>query len=266
PQIAYPPNAGLEALFHAVPGSTPIRRRLPLLTGLVYLLFVAALAIRSYESPSYEFEPTWLFTATAAAGIAAIVSRRGLDVSPTDYWLPALLMAVAFVSYPSTSRDPFHYLFVGEIVRFWHLSPYDQPPSALPVDQYSIIFRDTYWYYLASPWGPLWQAMMAAINWLSRNQLAVGMILLKLLNAFALIPCAFYVRAITGKAWLAFSLLINPLMLLNTLHTPHTDVILSMLILAAFYHGAPAPRGVLLALAALIKPHVLVLAPFFERK
>src|SRR5262249_35178959 len=90
--------------------------------------------------------------------------------------------------------------------------------------------------------------------------------LLKLLNAFALIACAFYVRAITGKAWLAFSLLINPLMLLNTLHTPHTDVILSMLILAAFYHGAPAPRGVLLALAALIKPHVLVLAPFFERK
>jgi hypothetical protein len=107
---------------------------------------------------------------------------------------------------------------------------------------------------------------MVAVNWLSGNTVAGGVVALKLLNVAGLVLCARYLYLVSGRAWTAYVFLLNPIVLLNTVATPHFDVLIATAVLAAYYHRDARVRGAALAGAALLKVHALIFAPFLSRK
>jgi hypothetical protein len=54
--------------------------------------------------------------------------------------------------------------------------------------------------------------------------------------------------------------------LLNTVATPHFDVLIAAAVLAAYHHRGSKWRGAVLGSAALLKVHAFVFAPFLSRK
>jgi len=245
---------------------TVSRRTVWWAAAVAYAVLLVALGVRSYIFPVYDLDGSTLLVGTSWAGIFLTVLSRRKQLSKWHYAMAAGLVLITYLSYPDTSRDAFRYLFDGEIIRIWHLSPYTALPINLPIDQYSSIFSGVWWTKIPSPYGPLWQALMVGINFLSGNEVFNGLIFLKLVNAAALLVCARYTYLITRKAWLSYSVLINPVILINATHSPHPDLIIAALLLAAYYHTNAAARGFLVSAAGLIKFHALIFAPFFARR
>jgi hypothetical protein len=106
---------------------------------------------------------------------------------------------------------------------------------------------------------------MVAINFVSGNQLLTGVIILKIVNLAGLAGVVWYVYRISGKQWLAWVVAANPVVLLNSVATPHTDIVLAALLLGAYYQSRTWMRGGLLGAAGLIKPHMLVFLPFLAK-
>ncbi len=236
------------------------------LIGGFYVASLVMVAIWSYLWPIYDMDGRGLLAGVSWAGIAATLLWRRQTIKRIFYLLPVTLIVVALFCYPDTSRDAFRYLFDGEMIRLWHLSPYTSLPVHLPVDQYSAVFHHTWWIKIPSPYGPLWQVLMVIINFLSGNHIALGLIFLKLINLIALLASARFIYLITRKEWLSFGFLINPTILIDTVHSPHPDIVIAAGLLAAYYYSNVAARGVILSATGLIKIHSLILAPFFVRK
>ena len=235
------------------------------LVGSLYVVMFGLIAICSYLWPAYEMHGLGLLTGISCLGIATTILWRQQTITKLHYILPVALILVALTCYPDTSRDAFRYLFDGEMIRLWHLSPYTNLPMNLPVDQYSAIFRQAWWVRIPSPYGPLWQALMVGINFVSSNRLGIGLVLLKLVNLMGLLMCARYIYLITKKEWLSFSFLINPTILIDTVHSPHPDIVIAAALVAAYYYSNMVARGLLVSGSALIKIHGLIFAPFFAR-
>jgi hypothetical protein len=180
--------------------------------------------------------------------------------------LPVSLIVLALMSYPGTSADYLRYLFDGEMIRVWHLSPYTHLPGSLPLDQYSRIFHKAFWVAMPSPYGPLAQTVMAGVNVVSGNQLAAGIALLKVINLAGLLVGARLVFLLTGRRRASYLMLINPIVLLNTVATPHWDILIVSGVLAAYLVGRPLQKGWLLAAVGLIKAHALIFVPFTTAK
>lgn len=228
-----------------------------------YVAAMAAVTVASYVPPvtfSFHDSPLmWL-----ACGLAVLVTVHWYRREPerTDWWLPVTLIALALISFPGTSADYLRYLFDGELIRVWHLSPYTHLPGSLPPDQYSRLFHQAFWMAMPSPYGPLSQAMMAAVNLATRNQLAGGVAALKLVNLAGLLVCARLMYLVTGRKGVSYLLMINPIVLMNTVATPHLDIVIVGGVLGAYLAARPAAKGWLLAPAGLIKAHALIFAPF----
>jgi hypothetical protein len=236
-----------------------------LVVGAAYLLLMAATSWWAYDSPIYRFNGAPQVFILAVTGVAVIMVWRRRDLSRIDWILAAALVLTAMASFPNTSRDHLRYLFDGEMIRLFHESPYVHLPYEFPVDQYSIHFQHIWWTSIPSPYGPLWQALMGGINWLSGNQLVAGVVALKLLNLVGLLVCGRYIFLITRKSWLAFSFVINPVILLNSVATPHPDIVIAALILVAYHNHREPVRGSLQALAGAIKFHAVMYLPFMSK-
>ncbi len=233
--------------------------------GLMYVGVFAAVAVGSYISPNYRFNGAGVLTVLSIIGVVAIVMWRRRKLTRLDWLLPVLLILIALASFPNTSRDHLRYLFDGEMIRLMHLSPYVHLPYEFPVDQYSQAFDHIWWTQIPSPYGPLWQALMVAINFVSDNQIVWGVVALKLVNLAGLLVCARYIFLITRKAWISYVFLINPVILINTVATPHSDIVIAAGLMVAVYHQNASVRGVLVGAAGLIKAHSLIFWPFLVK-
>jgi len=234
--------------------------------GLAYAAAFGYVAVRSYDAPIYRFYGSGRILLVSILGLAAALLWRKRTIGRGGWALAGALVAVAIASFPDTSRDHLRYLFDGEMIRLWHLSPYVHLPGEFPVDQYTRAFNGIWWVHIPSPYGPLWQALMVGINFVSGNRVVGGVIALKLVNLAGLLVCARYIYLITGKAWTSFLFLVNPIILLDTVATPHTDIVMAAALLAAYYHQRPLGRGVLMGVIGLITAHALIFLPFFSRK
>jgi hypothetical protein len=228
----------------------------------------ALYALDSYLSPSwYRFRPSVLLLLLGALGALALVAwRRSGAPQRVDWVLGGAAVAFAAASYPNTSMDFIRYLYDGQMIHLWHLSPYVHLPGEFPLDQYSQIFRGAYWMVLPSPYGPLWQFLMVLVNIVSHNTLVAGVIVLKLVGLVGLIVCARQVYGITRRPAMALLVVANPIVLLNSVATPHPDIWVAALLLAAYRYRGVVGKGGLIAAAALVKLLGLLYAPFFDRK
>lgn len=236
------------------------------MVGTLYVLVFAVIAVTSYEPPTYKFNDSGPILLAGVLGVMVTVLWRGRAIGRLDWILPGALMLLALCSFPDTSRDPLRYLLDGEMIRLWHLSPFVHPPGEFPLDQYGRAFVGHWQALIPSPYGPVWQGLMALINFVSGNQLVGGIVALKIVNLAGLVACGWYMYRITGKAWTSYLFLINPIVLLNTVATPHPDIVMAAALLAAYYYHQAAVRGALIGLAGLVKIHALIFMPFFGRR
>jgi hypothetical protein len=239
--------------------------RLSIGIGVFTVGIYAFIAQRSYIAPIYRFNGSGLVFLGSLLCLAAILLWRKSDIRRVEWFIPAILILLALVSFPGTSRDYLRYLFDGEMIRLWHLSPYIHLPPEFPVDKYVVAFHHIWWTRIPSPYGPLWQAVMVVVNLVTANNMIAGVITLKIMNLLALLMCSRYIYLITGKISASFLFLINPIILLDTVATPHTDIFIALGILAALRHKNWAARGALIGAIGLIKLPALILLPFFRR-
>lgn len=236
-----------------------------LVVQIAYAAVFAFEAVRSYAAPVYDFKLDYVILLISVVGVVATVMSWKRELSRWDWLLPIGLIVLGLASFPGTSRDHLRYLFDGEMIRMYHLSPYVHLPLEFPIDQYSAVFQRTWWTAIPSPYGPLWQGLMVFINFVSGNRVVGGVIALKLVNLGGLLLAARYIYLITGKRWLAYVLLINPVILINSVATPHPDIVIAALLLAAYHHQKAPARGLMVAVSTLIKPHALIFLPFLAK-
>lgn len=239
------------------------------MAAVVGVLYVAAMGLvvaRSWDRPVlFSFHGSPEVLAVSLCGVAATLVWRRRMVRRWDWWLPAALVAVGLLSFPDSSRDWLRYLFDGEMIRIYHASPYAHLPAEFPHDLLYGVIRPAFWVTIPSPYGPLWQAWMVAVNMVAHNRMLVGVVALKLTDLAGLLAGAWCLFRLAG-ARAAFLWLINPVVLLNTVATPHLDVLIAAAVLAAFYWRTVAGRGALLGAAAMLKVHAVVFAPFMSRR
>jgi alpha-1,6-mannosyltransferase len=231
----------------------------------VYVVLIALSAVTSYSYPQYRFSGSGLIFLVGIGGSLTALCGRGRIIRRRDWIVAGVIACLALLSFPSTSRDYLRYLFDGEMIRLWHISPYIHLPGQFAPDQYSRLFAGYWWTSIPSPYGPLWQALMASINAVSGNQLIPGIIALKLVNLIGLGLSARYIYLISGRAWMSWAFAINPVIILNTLATPHADILLAAAVLAAWHYRMDRRSGILLGAAALIKPYTFLFMPFERR-
>ena len=234
--------------------------------GLLLLGLYGFIAQRSYHAPVYKFHGSGSVLLLSILSVVAILVWRRRSIRPMEWILPAAAIALTMCSFPDTSRDYLRYLLDGEMIRLWHLSPYLHLPAEFPLDLYARAIGSIWWTSIPSPYGPMWQAIMVAINFISGNTVLGGVIALKLLDLAAVLACARYLFAISGKPYLSFLFLMNPIVLLNTVGTPHSDIIIAAAVLAAVHGTSAAGRGLALASAGLIKIPALLFVPFLDRR
>ena len=241
-----------------------IKKIIILIFCLSYLAVNFVICLDSYiQRPTYEFTSIWyVISGLIFAGLFYLLLRQKLS-----RWLWLLLLAVmvlAIFSVPTTSYDTFRYLFDGKMIVSYHVSPYQVLPIDLPADQYSSYFYNIWWTQIYSPYGPLWQLVMSAINILSLDKLWLGLAALKIFNLTCYLWAAYLIYKLSGKKQLAYLFLLCPVMLFNNLATPHADILIAALLLSAWYVRKKEWLGVWLgALAGLAKVYGWFLLPFW---
>jgi hypothetical protein len=151
------------------------------------------------------------------------------------------------------------------MIRIYHASPYAHLPTEFSHDWLYGAVRQAFWVTIPSPYGPLWQAWMTAVDMVAHNRLMLGIVALKLTDLAGLLACAWYLGRLAG-ARAAYLFLINPVVLLNTVATPHLDVLIAAAVLAAYHYRNAVGRGAVLGAAAMLKVHALIFAPFMSRR
>jgi hypothetical protein len=232
--------------------------------GVMIAATYAVVAAQSYSAPIYRFAVSGAVVALSVTSIVAIALWHNRPVRRLEWLIPVAAVTLTLISFPGTSRDYLRYLFDGELIRVWHLSPYAHLPGQFRLDQYTQAIGHIWWTQIPSPYGPLWQTVMVGVNLVSNNSLFVGVVVLKVLGLIGVVFCARYLYLLTGKASLSFLFLINPVILLDTVGTPHTDIFIMAALLAACYHRSTLGRGILLAAAGAIKIPSLIFVPFIR--
>lgn len=167
------------------------------------------------------------------------------------------------------STDLFSYVLNGRITGLYGGNPYVDVPAQFPDDPYVPL---VVWREVPNHYGPLWTFVSVAVTRLGEEELAVTLLLFRLVTAVASVAAAYLIwrllqrsdpeRAAFGTALWAW----NPLVILESGGSGHNDAVLGLLLLLAFAAlvGRRAILGLLaLAAALLVKYSAAVLAPLY---
>ena len=246
------------ALFEAHP---PLRLMPDLARGTLPWLTEVPLA-EPLGAPAY-LPPAAAMAAVMlglAAGYAAalILLQGDTGARPAALWIVVggalLFQATCFFLPGLFSQDVFSYIAYGRLASVYDLNPYVWPPSVIPKDAVFPWVAEV-WRTYASPYGPLWvdvQAAMAratgglsiadqalAYRALANALLAANLGLLwALLGRLAPLDRAQRTASLAALAW-------NPLVLFEVAANAHNDVLMVTFTLLAFVLLARSSNAVL---------------------
>lgn len=247
--------------------TTAMKKRIPWFVAGVYAACVSAYAVYTWiHSPTDDFQPAWAFFAISVIFVlfmATVVQKR---LGRFHLLIAGIVMISALLARPATSIDYMNYLFGGALIHTQHISPYAITASELPANQYSQHFLDIWWSQNPSPYGPAWQLCMWFVNILSFNTVVAGFFLVKLLNLLGVGLAAYALWKLTKNQTLVYLFVINPVILENTIHTPHVDLWVAVGVLYALLSANTWRAGASIGLGGLFKIHGLMFAPFFMQK
>src|SRR6266511_3121679 len=190
-----------------------------------------------------------LAVALAIVGVGYLVAIIALDRGPSQpigakrtviafmllFQLTLLLMPGVF------STDVYSYLIYGQMAGVHGLNPYVVPPDAMVGNELLAWIYDD-WRSLASPYGPLWTSLSAAIAPLLyqmdvSDQVLIHKVLMNLVHLLNLVLLTVLLKRglphVRGGRLTAFALFAwNPLLLLEIAGNGHNDALMLTLLLA----------------------------------
>jgi hypothetical protein len=241
---------------------------------IVYLfpLSLASTAAQAYDLEQYARGREWaagvyvvgLLVAFAAFAAALGVAGRARRALPIVLGFGLLFAVILLWIYPVTAIDIFYYVLQGRMQDLYGLNPMAVPASRAVLDPLLPFVGE--WTNVPTAYGPLWNAITAAVVGLGFGGVVSGPLAFKVLMLLTYAACLLIllwgtqrnVTAILLFAW-------NPLVLLQGPGHAHNDLLMvavAMLALVLWDRRRWwAPAMVLLALAASIKLPALLLAP-----
>ncbi|MCL4359734.1 hypothetical protein M1555_00565 [Patescibacteria group bacterium] len=210
--------------------------------GLVRSLETSFQYVGYYERPL----STALFLGLAALLLIGYVwvlvrARKNAIGAGSVLKLSLLLAGILVFSYPAFSYDIFNYMFTAKTVLVYHQNPYTVIPLDFTgIEPWLSFMR---WTHLPSAYTPLWIVLT-----LPAYILGFGYFLLILWNIKAIIALSYLIGAyLIGRilrrlepgseaAGVALFAL-NPLVIVETLVSPHNDMVMMAIVLFAVYAG-----------------------------
>src|SRR3989344_1275774 len=138
------------------------------------------------------------------------------------------LVVLSLISYPFLSHDFFNYMFDARIVTSYHLNPYFFKALDFPSDTW---IRFMQWTHRTYPYGPVWLAITVVPSALGFGKFILTMLNLKLLFIGAYPLSCYVIYKLKPNNVALFAL--NPLVIIESLYSPHLDLVMLALALLA---------------------------------
>lgn len=176
---------------------------------------------------------------------------------------------ILFFSYSAFSSDIFNYMFDARIVTKYHLNPYEYKALDFSGDLWLRFMR---WTHRTYPYGPLWLILTVPISFLGAEKFVPTFFLFKLFFLFSHFINTFLIYKIvktTNKNHALFAAVfygLNPLILVESVVSPHNDSVMLLFLLLSFYmlgHLKSISSFFFLLLSGGIKFSTWILAPIF---
>jgi len=191
--------------------------------------------------------------------ILLLLVKREKITEKQIWLLVGLSVAVLIFSYPAFSHDIFNYMFDAKIVTYYHLSPYEYKALDFPDDSWTRFMHWTHRYY---PYGPLWIVLTIPISLLGLGKFTLTLLSFKIMFAIFHLGNIYLIKKILEKfekpRLIKSKLLsavtfyaLNPLILVESLVSPHNEILMLFFLLLAIYL-AFNNRGYLLSFLSLI--------------
>lgn len=198
-----------------------------------------------------------------------LVIHRKLILS-NIVWLIALSIIILFFSYPAFSHDIFNYMFDARIITKYGLSPYFYKALDFPSDTWT---RFMHWTHRTYPYGPVWLLLTLPFSLLGFGKFVITLSFFKLMFIFFHLGNIFLISKILAKVAPGGRLLgiafysFNPLILIESLVSPHNEVVMLFFLLLAIYQGVVKTNYLLaggsLIFSAGVKFITIIFLPLF---
>lgn len=169
-----------------------------------------------------------------------IILSKKYYFSPNFIWKIILMTGIILVfSYPAFSYDIYNYVFSAKTIVVYGLNPYTFKPIELSgIDPWLNFMR---WIHLTSAYTPLWIGFTVPIYIIGNNIFLITLFLFKFcLFGFYLLTSRFIQKVLetikgnhVATGMIIFSL--NPLVLIESIVSPHNDIMLSAFMLLSLY-------------------------------
>lgn len=172
------------------------------------------------------------------------------------------IVVISLLSYPAFSHDIFNYLFDAKIVTSYHANPYLYKALDFPGDPW---LRFMHWTHRTYPYGPVWLLLTAPLAVLGMGKFVLTLLLFKLLFIFAYLGNIVLIKKLTGKIWPVLFYAVNPLVVTESLISPHLDSVMAFFMLLGFWFLLKKKKRLFLLnilVSGGIKFLTWVLAPF----
>lgn len=173
---------------------------------------------------------------------------------------------IGVISYPAFSHDFFNYMFDARILTKYGLNPYSFKALDFPADSWT---RFMHWTHRIYPYGPLWLLLTLVPSFVGLQKFLLSLFFFKSMFSLSYSACAYLIYKIQRlqKSNPQYSVLFyaaNPLIIVETLISPHNEGIIIILILVSlllFSKGKKLLSFIFLVLSSLIKYTSLTLLP-----
>lgn len=184
-----------------------------------------------------------------------------------------LVSLLAVFSYPAFSHDIFNYMFDARIVTKYHLNPYFYKANDFPGDLWVRFMHWTHRYY---PYGPIWLFLTLPFSYMGFDKFVLTLVNFKLMFLLFHLGNLFLIYKITQKLYPEYKLAslafygLNPLIISESLISPHNEVMMLFFALAALYWGvlqnSRIKYFILMTLSAGVKFITIALLPLILLK
>lgn len=160
-----------------------------------------------------------------------------ISIKNVIYVIAASILLV-FIAYPAFSHDFFNYMFDARIVSKYNLNPYFYKALDFPQDPW---IRFMHWTHRTFPYGPVWLLVTLPFSYLGFGKFLPTMYLFKAMFALFHVGNIYLINKLLDYFQVKnkhFNLLfyaLNPLILAESLISPHNEVVLLFFLLLSLY-------------------------------
>ncbi len=164
---------------------------------------------------------------------------KNKKVTVAQFWLViGVTTGILFLSYPAFSHDFFNYLFDARIIVKYGQNPYIHKALDFPDDLWVRFMR---WTHRTYPYGPVWLVATVPIYALGMGKFVMTTVLYKLLFAIVYVGNTFFIYRVlrslksSNAFWAAAFFALNPLVIIESLVSPHLDSLMLLFLLIGLY-------------------------------